>query len=107
MQLIGIIEDGMIVVTDKSEELLETLESGKYIISVRPFVPKTQRQYLEQYFSMVDEAVMHTGNDRYTIHAEFKNHAGIGSTKELTTNEDWLNFIDKFKWWSLSKFDNI
>lgn len=90
------------------EKVMSGLEDGHYLVTIKKLnEAKTSRDYQEQYFLLVDIVVADTGNDRYAIHEQFKQHQfekkGIGTTKGLTVNE-WIHWIEDFKWFI---FENL
>lgn len=83
---------------------LQNLDNGKYLLTIRSIELKTPRESQEQYFAMVDLVRDHTGNDRYSIHEEFKADQGVITTKNFS-QEDWLKFIENFKWYVFKNMD--
>lgn len=101
----------MIIILEKknkiAEELinqLNSLENGKYLISIKPIGQRTVKDCKAHYFALVDTVRHFTGDDRYSIHENFKNHQGIESTKNFDIN-DWEKFIANFKWYVFEKLD--
>lgn len=93
--------------SEKIKEYFSSLGDGDYVLTIERINPLvTTRDYQKAYFDKVDICVSSTGNDRYTIHDEFKKHSGIDSTKDLS-NIEWKNLLKQFTWWAYSKFDCI
>lgn len=84
---------------------LENLDDGRYLVTVREITAeKTTREYQEQYFAMVDAVRDHQGDSRYVIHERFKAHQEVVTTTGFSIQE-WLRFIDAFKWWAFNTLD--
>lgn len=91
----------IILNTENKQEFLqkiEGLEQGKYIINIRPLQAKTPKEFQAQYFAQIDAVRDLTGNDRYSIHNDYKEHCGVETTKNFDT-EDWIHFISDFQWY--------
>lgn len=89
------------------DELFGSLEEGKYIITVSPLGDnKTVRGCQNQYFLLVDLVSAHSGETRYELHEDFKEHRGVETTKNFSL-QDWVTFIDAFKWKQFNDYDLI
>lgn len=86
------------------KESLDNLEEGKYLLTIQPIHPKSNKEYQAHYFLMIDIVRNHTGNDRYTIHNDFKANQRIESTKNFSV-DDWVLYLNDFRWWIFEKFD--
>lgn len=81
------------------------LEDGKYLIKINPIKAlKTLREFQNEYFALVDTVVSTTGSTRYEVHEAFKNERKIETTKDFNL-DDWVNFIEAFKWYYFNKAD--
>lgn len=105
----------MLVVLDKRDgefsdqytELMGQLADGRYLVSVRGINDaKTERDFQEQYFAMVDAVRDYTGDSRYIIHERFKKHRKVETTTNFSL-QDWVDFIDAFKWKQFKDLDLI
>ena len=97
------VENGTII---NQEEVIRYLSSlnGNYLIkALWVNEDKTLVDYRNQYFAMVDQCANHLGSSRYSIHELFKAEKKIVTTTNFTI-EDWIDFIEDFRWWS---FNNI
>lgn len=92
---------------DKLKDFINSREDGSYIITIDRINPLvTPRDYQKAYFDKIDIAVSCTGNDKYTIHNEFKKHYGIDTTKDLAIG-DWRKLLTSFTWWAYNNFDCV
>lgn len=91
-----------------SEELksfLGMLEDGRYILSIRSLNPfKSEREFQNEYFALVDSVRDITGDTRYEIHESFKVERNIETTRDFGL-QDWIDFIEAFKWYYFTKAD--
>lgn len=108
MQVQVEIKKGKVITNnEKLKDFITSRDDGIYIISIDRVNPlTTTRDYQKAYFDKVDIAVDCTGNNRYTIHEEFKKHSGIDTTKDLSILE-WRKLLMTFSWWAYNKFDCI
>ena len=99
MQLKVEVKKGKVISNnDKLKDYFSSLDDGEYIISIQRINPLvTPRDFQKAYFDKIDICVMHTGNDRYTIHNEYKKHSNIESTKDFDLLQ-WKAFLEKFTW---------
>lgn len=89
------------------EELMGMLEEGKYLVTVRSLNGnKTERDFQNEYFALLDMVSGHTGEQKYIIHEEYKAHRKVETTKDFSL-QDWVNFIDAFKWKQYTDLDMI
>lgn len=72
------------------------LMEGSYICVIISNKEKTVKEYQMEYFAIIDEMCMSTGNDRYTIHEMFKDYQKISSTRDIPI-EQWQLVIWKLK----------
>lgn len=86
----------------KIVEDLQFLQDGQYLIKVMPFKDKSRKQYQENYFALIDEYSLHSGNNRYIIHALFKKASDIESIKDISL-KDWPQTIENLKFYLLDK----
>lgn len=92
---------------DRIKDHFSSLDDGYYVLTIESVLPlKTPRDFQNAYFAMVDIVAKHTGNDRYTIHEEFKKKHNVETTKDID-NAQWGKIIDTFKWWAFNEFDCI
>lgn len=90
---------------DKIRDFVGTLEDGSYVVTLeRANLLLTERDCQKAYFDKVDICVAHTGNDRYTIHEEFKKYSETPTTTNLTV-EQWRELLRKFEWWAHNNFN--
>lgn len=102
----------MLIILEKKdgkfkEELLapiELLEDGRYLVAIRSIGYKTIRDCRNEYFALVDSVRDVTGDTRYEIHEAFKIDQNIETTRDFT-QQDWIEFIDAFKWYYFQKAD--
>lgn len=97
----------IIVGNQKIKDIISGLNDGQYVMvinSTNPLV--TKQDYRKAYFAMVDTCVANTGNQRYTIHNEFKKHLGIESTNTFSLLE-WKEALEKFKFFAYNTMDCI
>jgi len=92
-----------------SIDLFSSLPDGQYWISVKevehnPLV--SARDYQKLYFTLLDEIVYKTGNEKYTLHEMFKDEYNIASTKGQSIDW-WQSTIKTFKWWVYKELDII
>lgn len=91
--------------TEKQVEFLHDLKDGHYLISVREIGEhKTEKDYLANYFALVDQLRDHQGDSRYTIHERFKKTQGVETTTDFTI-KDWIEFISNFRKWVFKTLD--
>lgn len=74
---------------------------GTYTIAVISNKERTRKEWEMYWFSIIDEFVLQTGNDKYTTHELFKQHYGISSTKDLQSESDWQVAVNALKCWTL------
>lgn len=88
-------------------ELMGMLEDGKYLISVRSLnIQKTEREFQNEYFALVDIVRDYLGDTRYIIHDRFKKERNIETTKDFSL-QDWIDFIEAFKWSQFKEHDLV
>ncbi len=86
---------------------VRALQEGKYIVEIKPLnALKTEREFQKEYFSLLDQIVAFTGEQKYNIHTEFKKERNVETTGNFTL-EDWITFIDALKWSYFKKLDLI
>ncbi len=87
----------------KGNKVLNTLPllDGEYTIIVLSNKDRTRREWEMYWFSIIEEFVLQTGNDKYTTHELFKKEYGIASTKELQSDTAWQAAINELKKWTL------
>lgn len=79
-------------------EWLNNLQDGRYLIDVRSLNPlKTEREFQKEYFALCDLVRDYTGDSRYVIHNRFKKERNVETTRDFSL-QDWISFIDAFKW---------
>ena len=94
-------------ISSEYEKLIAMLEDGKYLITVRSLnESKTERDFQNEYFALVDEISCHTGDSRYSIHLTFKKHRDVSTTTNFDL-QDWVNFIDALRWWAFNNLDLV
>jgi len=88
------------------EYLTSKLEWGDYVISItKEGNLKTIDEYRAEYFAKRDILASDTGNSKKEIHEEAKRRfLENGSTKTLN-EEEWKEFINKFKEWGYEHFN--
>lgn len=105
----------MLVVLEKKDgqfneqflELMGLLGDGKYIVDVRSLNPlKTEREFQNEYFALIDLVRNVTGDTRYSIHETFKDYRKVETTKDFSL-QDWVDFIAAFKWYYYNEADII
>lgn len=89
------------------DELFGSLEEGKYIVNVIPIgSAKTVRDLQNQYFLLIDIVSAHSGEAKYMLHENFKRNQKVETTKNFDL-QDWIDFIDAFKWKQFNDYDLI
>lgn len=92
---------------DNFADIITSLDDNEYTVSftvVNPLI--SERDYQKAYFAMLDTCVMHTGNNRYTLHEMFKEEKEIKTTKNLSVGQ-WQKVLKEFQWWAFGKMDVI
>lgn len=82
---------------------LRFLEDGEYYFKVISIEEKTINSVKRNYFVLLDDFCMQTGNNKYQIHDQYKNFKQIATTKEFLL-QDWIDFLEEFKFWSMDKY---
>lgn len=92
---------------DTVKDTFTSADDGFYILTLEDVQPlKTPRDYQNAYFAMVDIVAQHTGNDRYTVHENFKKLKNVETTKDMETDA-WRHVHQEFKWWAFNEFECI
>ncbi len=78
------------------------LNDGTYLIKLIPIQNKTVKEHREHYFSIIDDYCMHSGNNRYDIHAAFKNENALTTITKISL-EEWPKVLESLKFWVMDK----
>ena len=88
-------------------ELMGALGDGKYVLNVRSLNPlKTEREFQNEYFALIDQVRDVTGEAKYMIHISFKKERKVESTTGFSL-QDWVDYIEAFKWYYYKNADII
>jgi len=79
------------------------LMDGQYTVVVLNNKPRNYLEWLEWWYSIIDEASLETGATRYQLHALAKEHLKVASTKDIV---EWEVAIHKLKMWLLTSIIN-
>lgn len=80
-------------------------KDGIYAIQIEQ-IKDNLREYQKQYFSLVQNVALYTGYEKQDIHEMYKQEIGK-STTELKTNDDWLEYLEGFRLYSITKIGVI
>lgn len=84
----------------------EDLDEGMYIASLLKENPKTVEECRAYYFAMRDILADHIGYSKKEMHQLVKQHLiKEQTTKALTTDLEWFDFLKNFKNWAFNEFN--